>query len=372
MKKVNIFIFSLLLSILTFGQEKKITFTKELTYQLNSPEKKSTFSKLLIFSSKNGENLTKFELNGVPMMFYQDKLGMSPVSFGLDNHLEESWFSNYFSGMDYMTRADSKFKTEKLKTSETILGFKCQHYLIDFNSDENLTPEERDNHRIKICIDEKNDINNFPVLVKIVDQFSASKTLGHNLKGLILKVGDAKDYDKEPLILQNIVDKETSVYYNHQLALMTQQRKTDSLMLDYKKQQDEYAADSTAVLDSAYVSNYDWIPNYESTYKIDLKKEPDLAIDNPSNASYFSKMPAYCKDLKKNLPTFENKELGRHLHNYAGQVCDMYLTQFQNNTVAEKITLDEIRREVIYFLDIREKLNKSDQTKLDHYLKNLD
>lgn len=364
----------LLLSFWTFGQEKKINFTKELTYKVESKDKTIPFSKVKTLSSAKGEMLTMLDLNGVPVMFYQDNLGMSPVAFDFNNQLKESWFSSYFSGMDFTKNQDFKFKTEKLKTSETILGYKCQHYLIDFNANLQEDSNDKEDRRIKICLDEKNDINNFPTLVKIIDQFSATKTNGNNLKGLILKAGNVKEYDDEALVLQQIVPTESYVHYDHQSALMRQQRKTDSLMVVYRQLQDDYAVSDSAmvVADSAYAINTDWIPNYQSTYRKESQASQGLAIDNPRNAQIFSKIPAYCKDLKKNFPTFDNKELGKHLYNYVGQVCDMYLTQFEDNSVAEKITMDEIRREVLYLLEIKEKLNQSDQKKLDHYLKNLD
>lgn len=373
MKKTSFLFIGLLLSFWTLGQEKKINFTKELTYKVESKDKTIPFSKIKTLSSAKGETLTTLDLNGIPVMFYQDNLGMSPVSFDFNNQLKESWFSSYLSGMDYIKREDSNFKTEKLKTSETILGYKCQHYLIDFNANQQEDVSEKEDRRIKICIDEKNEINNFPTLVKIIDQFSATKTNGNNLKGLILKVGDIKDYDNEALILQKIAPTEAYVHYDHQSALMRQQRKTDSLMIAYKNFGDNYASDSAAVmLDSAYAYNTDWIPNYQSTYKKAPQDSQGLAINNPRNAQMFSKIPAHCKDLKNNFPAFDNKELGKHLYNYVGQVCDMYLTQSEDNSVAEKSTMDEIRREVLYLLEIKEKLNKSDQKKLDQYLKNLD
>ncbi|WP_157837474.1 hypothetical protein [Chryseobacterium sp. P1-3] len=50
----------------------------------------------------------------------------------------------------------------------------------------------------------------------------------------------------------------------------------------------------------------------------------------------------------------------------------MYLTQSNYHTVGIKITLDEIRREVLYLNEIHEKLDASDKKKLNNYLKNLD
>ena len=98
----------------------------------------------------------------------------------------------------------------------------------------------------------------------------------------------------------------------------------------------------------------------------------NLSIDNPNSKNLLKGTPQYCSNLHKDFPVFEHKEVARHLKNYAGQVCDMYLTQSYDETVDEKGTMDEIRREVLYLLDIRDKLSKSDKKKLDKYLNQLD
>jgi hypothetical protein len=72
------------------------------------------------------------------------------------------------------------------------------------------------------------------------------------------------------------------------------------------------------------------------------------------------------------MPKFEMKDLDYHVKNYVGQMCDMYLTQSYAHSVAIKITLDEIRREALYLLHIREKLSDKDRKKLDKYLDGLD
>ena len=72
------------------------------------------------------------------------------------------------------------------------------------------------------------------------------------------------------------------------------------------------------------------------------------------------------------MPLFQHGELRKHLHNYVGQICDLYLLQSQQHNVYIKGTIDEVRRESLYLQEIRKKLNKKDLEKLDQYLKSLD
>jgi hypothetical protein len=187
-------------------------------------------------------------------------------------------------------------------------------------------------------------------------------------------------------------DSESFVYFDHKKAMMDQQRQMDSLTLAYKKQEEEYAkADSAAVLiDSAAAVALDsvavaeapngtmsdeysyYIPDYVSEYKKGSTEDSSLAMTNIPNQKLWKGLPKHCKNFEKDLPSFNNKDLKSHLKNYVGQVCDMYLTQSEGHNVGIKITLDEIRREVLYLNEIQEKLDQSDKKKLNTYLKNLD
>ncbi|MDR2205326.1 MAG: hypothetical protein LBE36_04130 [Flavobacteriaceae bacterium] len=111
---------------------------------------------------------------------------------------------------------------------------------------------------------------------------------------------------------------------------------------------------------------------YVSEYKNDPNGEGSLAIDNMLSSDLWKIIPEHCRNIDDNLPEFQNKELKKHLKNYVGQMCDMYLTQSDENNVAIKNTLDEIRREVLYLNENQDKLNESDKKKLKEYLDGLD
>ena len=156
--------------------------------------------------------------------------------------------------------------------------------------------------------------------------------------------------------------------------MMKQQKLMDSIALERKKMNDEYEADSTMVAIDSAAADYEGfygIEKYESTYK----KAPDsttYAIDNMQSEKLWEGLPKHCRNFEKDVPQLENKEFRKHLSNYVGQMCDMYLTQSYSHNVAIKLTLDDIRREVLYINENKEKLNKSDQRKVNKYLEKLD
>ena len=384
--------FLLICFSLGFSQEKKITFNKKLNYQYLERGKTTDF---VMYASKNNEALTQIDNRGFPMMFYVDKLGMSNVNFEMNNRLTEAAFMGSFFGYeDPYERKEEKIVTyEKLSTKENIAGISCQNYIFSLKrNDEN---EVREHDKVKACIDDKNDINNVPVLFRILDQFSRTKTKNTDLKGLIVKIGPKETYEKEYAILKTSKDVQDFVYFDHPKSLMNQQRRADSLLADYKKSEAEYdnypaidsAASSDAIdaaayaTDSTYVgvppppsADYDYnaIAEYESTYKKADSEEPNLAVANLPDSEIWKGLPKHCRKIEENLPKLDNKEFKKHLHNYVGQMCDMYITQSDYHSVAIKITLDEIRREVLYINENKEKLKSSDKKKVDQYLENLD
>ena len=378
-------VFLLIFFSLGFSQEKKITFNKKLNYQFLERGKTTD---LVMYSSKSDENLIQIDNRGFPMMFFADKLGMSNVNFAMNNRLTDAAFMGNFYGYDdpYEPKKEMNVTYEKLSTKENIAGISCQNYLI--NLKRNGEDEIRENDKIKVCLDDKNEINNVPVLFKMLDLFSRSKIKSTDLKGLLLKVGPKDSYDKEYAILKSTKDVQDFVYFDHPKSLMNQQRKADSLLADYKKQEAEYenytAVDSAATIaDSTFVGappppvafdgDYEtYIPEYESSYKKADSEEPNLAITNLSDDELWKSLPKHCRNIENNLPKLDDKKFKKHLYNYVGQMCDMYLTQRNNSAVDVKITLDEIRREVLYINENKGKLNKSDQKKVDQYLENLD
>lgn len=368
--------------ILGIAQEKKISFAKEFNYQMI--DKKAPMLSLKMFASNNNEFLTKLNIKEVPMYYYTDALGTTPVSLEMNSRLSGSGLSAlmYFgySSYGYGEKEEYTLESKKLDTKETILGMSCSHYLINYRSKDGSKKENED---LKLCIDDRSSINNMAVFSGLLNQYLPGiKMKSSGLSGLILKVGPEKTYDKEYFVLASVKDSKDQVFFDHKKAMTDLQRKQDSVMLAYKKQEEEYSkTDSTAVVvDSAATAitepysdqTYYYIPDYISEYKKSQNEGGSLAIDNIPSENLWKGLPKHCKNFEKDLPSFTTKELRGHLRNYVGQMCDMYLTQSSSNNVGVKVTLDEIRREVLYFNTVQEKLDQSDKKKLNNYLKNLD
>lgn len=366
MKKITVF-FIVLNCILAFAQNKKIVFTKELKYSIVDAKNKNKTIDIDVFGNTSNELLVNAKVNQFPLTVFVDNLGVSPVSFNMSSQLENSFYSPLFSQIAYGASPDGKSKdieVKKIDGTETILGMPCQYYLLNFK-------DASKDESLKVCVNENYPVNTFSALNGIIKVFTRSN-YSNTLKGLVLKAGVNDDkFDTEHFILKSIKDSEAYVYFDHKQSMMKHQRIMDSLMLEQKRWEEDYA-DSTAVYaDSAYA--YDrYIPEYVSTYKKENKEMAALSIDNPSSKDLLKGAPKYCTNIQSGLPAFENKKLSKHVYNYVGQVCDMYLTQSYSETVDEKGTMDEIRREVLYLLNIRDELSKSDKKKLDKYLDQLD
>ncbi len=364
------------------AQEKKISFAQEITYRF--VEKNASSGSIKTYSSKNNEFLTqiKMSVNNFPMLFYTDALGTTSVSLEMNNHLGGSdvFGSISYMGMyedPYQEKQEYVLESKKLNTQETVLGVPCSHYLINYKL-KNGEKKNKDED-FKLCIDEKSSYNNFQVLNGLLNYFQkGAKYKSSGVKGMILKGGPEKTYDTEHFVATSINDSKDEVYFDHKKAMTDQQRKKDSVMIAFQKRETDYAVDSAAAIvsDSAVaVSDYDsynYIPDYISEYKNKRDQEGSLAIHENSNAKLLKGTPKHCINFEKELPTFNNKEVKEHLKNYVGQMCDMYLTQASYHTVGIKLTLDEIRREVLYLNEIQEKLDAADKKKLNNYLKNLD
>ena len=368
MKKIALFlaVFGFLWSS---AQNKKIVFSKELKYTFVDDKSKNQNVEIDIFGNNSNELLLSSHIDQLPLNLFIDNLGVSTVSFKMNNQLENSIFSSIFSQLMYSApeQKSGNLEINKIAGTETILGIPCQYYTVNF-------VDKSKEESMKICINENHPINTFSALTGVLKVFTKT-SYSNSLKGLILKGGpNTEKFDKEYFVLKSIKDSDAYVYFNHQESMMKHQRKMDSLMMEQKKWEEDYAiSDSAVVADSAmYDGDYAYIPEYVSTYKKENSVMPNLSIHNPSSKNLLKGAPKYCSNLDKDFPVFEHKEIATHLKNYAGQVCDMYLTQSYEETVDEKGTMDEIRREVLYLLDVRDKLSKSDKKKLDKYLNKLD
>lgn len=362
------------------AQEKKISFAKELNYQYvenNTPQ-----PALKMYASNTNEFLTQTSFKDIPMYYYTDGLGTTVVSLAMNNRLNSSLNSwmlygmGGYSGYGEPEKESFTLEVEKLDTKETILGIPCSHFLLS------LKDGGRKDEKMKLCIDEKSPVNNFSVLNGIINQYvRKSKLKNSGLNGMILKGAPEKEYSKEYIVLTSIKDSKDFIYFDHKRAMTDQQRKMDSIMLAYKKMDEEYASadsaavavDSVAAIADPYAyENYYAIPDYVSEYKKAQDEDGSLAITNIPNENLWKGLPKHCKNFEKDLPEFKNKDLKKHLKNYVGQMCDMYLTQSGSHNVGIKLTLDEIRREVLYLNEVHDQLDESDQKKLKNYLKNLD
>lgn len=390
MKQTIFFLLAFVMS-LSFAQNKGITFTKQIEYGFVSKEKgrlPDLYFKTL--GNSNAEFLTQSQFSYFPMNIFTDNLGSMTVGIGLGNKLNYtnigtfrgfSATSNDFNVINYTAK--------KLGTSETVLGTSCNHYLISFAKEKDADDSERRKEKnIKLCIDEKNEINNFNVLLGVSNIFDKSTLSGDKLNGLILKFGGEKDFDKEYLVAKSIKNINETVYFDHKLALEKQRKEKDSLIADNIKREAEWKkfeqTDSTAVVvdsaaviatDSAaaaYDDSYAYIPKYKSEYKKDQHGEGDYAINNISTEKAWDILPKYCRNPEKDLPAIQNLDFKKHLENYSKQICDMYLTQNREHSVAVKQTMDEIRREAIFINENKERLSKPDQRKVEKYLNKLD
>lgn len=367
--------------ILGIAQEKKVSFTKELTYQMMGNQLSN--SQVKMYVSNNNEFFTNVTFKDIPMYFFTDALATSPVSLEMNNRLTgEGMGKHFWSSIQssYSENPDKEyvFETKKLNTKETILGIPCNHYLVNFKPKKDPQYTRKDDF-LKVCIDETSPYNSFTVFNGLVKQYLTIPRLEKSgLKGLILKVAPEKDYDREYLVMKSIADSKDFISVDHKKIITDQQRRRDSIMLAYQKELDEYntaSADSAVVAaDSAAVEfeEYSFVIDYVSDYKKKLSSEEGLAIHNIHNDKLWKGLPQHCANFEKNIPQFKNKELKEHLRNYTGQTCDMYLSQFEPHSVGIKATLDEIRREVLYFNEIQEKLDPTDKKKLNNYLNNLD
>lgn len=143
----------------------------------------------------------------------------------------------------------------------------------------------------------------------------------------------------------------------------------------------EYAANLAAAEAAEAVSDaagiYDeyepYVYDYHSTYQTLQPEDSSFAVTSLNeDSNYWKGMPVYCKKLETIVPQFSDEEITKHAKNYAGQICDMYLGEFEGTSVWHKGTLDAIRSEQLYFNNNRDKFSKKDRELLNEFLNNLD
>lgn len=363
----------------SFAQEKKINFTKKLNYKITfkKTEKEPAIAdfKFQSYVGKNKEFLTTGNIRGQIVNFYTENNNTHLVNIGLNNRLTAN---NVYLLNGYQLFEDEvfeqKFAASKLNTSETILGIPCENFILKPIFVNNGEENNNETENLKACINEKHAINNMPVLSSIFNSLENFRKVDFNISGLILKMGPEKTYNEEHLVLESITDNNDYALIDSQKLIADTQKAKDSIIALTNEWKKLYSDSAVANVDSAAaIRDYDLIPEYKSTYKIEPKRDTvNLAIENESSEHFLKGIPKHCTNIDKEMPKFEMKDLDYHVKNYVGQMCDMYLTQSYAHSVAIKITLDEIRREALYLLHIREKLSDKDRKKLDKYLDSLD
>lgn len=364
-------------SFFSFAQEKKVKFIKKLDYKLILQKKnKETISQKISFQTylgKNKEYLTLGNVNGLMINFFTKENNTYLVNIGLNDRLT-AFNSSFFGFSSSAEVKEQKYAASKLNTTEIVSGIPCNQFLLKPIFPENDDQEETKN--IKVCVNQDYGINNIPLITSLFNSLERQKQIDFNISGLALKLGAEKDYDNEYLILQSITDNKSHAWIDIEKIASENKKAKDSLNKVYKEW-DKLSADSTnakiAPVDASVIEEYNTIPVYKSTYKVEPKRDTiSLAINSESNKNLFNGIPKYCLRIDQDLPKFEMKDLDYHVKNYVGQMCDMYLTQAYEHSVAIKITLDEIRRETLFLINIRKRLSEKDLKKLDNYLNNLD
>ncbi|PJR03967.1 hypothetical protein [Avrilella dinanensis] len=136
---------------------------------------------------------------------------------------------------------------------------------------------------------------------------------------------------------------------------------------------DYYADYAVAAADSVVYADYDYnyYTKYQSQYKDIDVADISLAYDLLSGKELKQNAPDYCDDLKNKIPDFKNKDLKNHVHNFAGQICDLYLYQ-NGGSVDYYGTINSMRKSLLEIEKMRNNLSKNDKKLLVEFLKNLD
>lgn len=209
--------------------------------------------------------------------------------------------------------------------------------------------------------------------------------------GYYLKKGDEDKFKKFALkeiktIKKNYVKsglmpkKDAETFYQFlKKGLDSLQKSKPKTEADLAVEAAEADASAYAVADSVYYEdgyNYDvYVSDYSSEYKNVTPDTSNFAIESlmqDSNSNYWKGMPTYCKKIDSVIPDFKDVDLKKHAKNYAGQICDMYMGEFDGTSVWYKGTLDAIRAEQLYFNNNKDKFSKKDKELLDEFLNSLD
>ena len=107
-------------------------------------------------------------------------------------------------------------------------------------------------------------------------------------------------------------------------------------------------------------------PSYAETHNI----KAQFGMDNISpDEEYVKYLPEVCQ--KREYPTVANAEFSKHLYNFWGQTCDMYLNELAENEVDYAGTLKELQAESYYIMQNSKSLSASDLEKVQKFLQEI-
>lgn len=327
MKKI---LFALLIPVLSIAQEEKINFTHKLTYFTN-PLIDST--DINIYHSKDGSLV---EMMGDNILF-KNKLSV-PIKINIEGDLK--------AYNKYNIDSIPSFTLSKTQNKAVINGIPCNYY----KAINNKEMYKESGSMYEVCISE-----NHPI-----DLLATIPITNKNIKGLILRIDDY--YDRNHFI-------ELKSINNVKLVKSLNWKKFEEEYTDYITQDKESEPQDTDFMDSDSIDY--GILKYNSQYKVIKTKEMDLAVELLENDSpYWQGIPQYCSNLENIVTRFSDKELKEHAKNYAGQICDLYLSEVKEYSVDVKSTLDAIRYEENYFM--KHNISKKERKLLTEFLDELD
>lgn len=191
------------------------------------------------------------------------------------------------------------------------------------------------------------------------------------------------DFDRNKVIKsgEESAKKMVQIYKKNGLINKNEAKELNSLFKTYFDEAKKFQivkinginpADAIALETESYDSIEDtYIElNYQSLYKNSSLKELEFAIDNPDVQPYLSLAPEYCNHLKNNIPAFTNQELKNIVHQYAGQICDLYI--YNSGYVDLNSTIDALRKSVLELNKKYESFSKEDKEKLKKFFDSLD
>lgn len=382
MKKLSIALLSLLAATV-FAQNNKVQFTKKLVYELNLkevPRDQFSESRLGITNYTNGkESIAEIGVNdNYKTIWFFDQHGTSSVSYGLGNKLQPEHAGSMREIYGEETAHGQKISVVPLDVKERVLGYTCDQFLLKpifVSADESKNGDAN----FIVCLSQDLKIDNTKLYETIL-QLPNQVQYVTPFSGTLLKFGPEKDYKNDHIVLTEISDTNESIHFDNKQNLIDEKRYVEKMQKELKAHMESANAvemDSTAANAAAsiamdsFLDEVEDLPQYESTFK--TPSEGTFAISNFNKESKVWKiLPKHCQNFEKELPKFDNKKLQATLRNYMGQVCDLYMTQISYNTVDKKVTVDELRREILEILNQWENLSNGDRNKLLKYLNKLD